>query len=244
MRRLYDKDIKELHARNYSIYDDDKAEQSALQELHNRSYYIFDEEETTELLVEYYEEFDRLAHEVSFYTLRWMNQTQNLFLEVPKVTKKRVEPQKNEESVSIQKDIAEKKRKALIGEIISMVENHIETMNTNHVFYIYENENPFRQCNATGRYDPSAKCFVLLQGSLLCLDVDSSYRYSAGELQRRLFIHKNCIRKSDGYYLKKDTICSTPSQAASYVLGKIASGKDEWMDDVGNTLGDVYHLKF
>ena len=46
MRRVYIKDIKELHERNYSIYDDAKTEQSALQELHDRSYYIFDEEDT------------------------------------------------------------------------------------------------------------------------------------------------------------------------------------------------------
>jgi hypothetical protein len=243
MRRVYAKDIKELHERNYSIYDDAKTEQSALQELHNRSYYIFDEEETTELLVEYYEEFDRLAHEVSFYSLRWLNKTQDLFLEVPKVTGKRVEPQKNEESVSVQEDIAENNRKALIGEIISMVEHHIEIMDTDHVFYIYENDTPFRQCNAIGRYDPLAKCFVLLQGSLLSLDVDSSFRYSAGEMQRRIFIQKNCMRNGDGYYLKKDTICSTPDQAASYVLGKVANGKDVWMDDAGNTLAEVYHIK-
>lgn len=243
MRRVYIKDIKELHERDYSIYDDAKTEHSALQELHNRTYNIFAEEETTELLLEYYEEFDRLAHEVSFYTLQKMNKTQDLFLEVPKVTKKRLEPQKSKQSATIKKAITENKRKTLIGEIVSMVAHHIEKMSSSHIFYINENRNPICRCNAIGRYDPLAKCFVLLQGSLLSLEVDSSYRYSAGEMQRRIFVQKNCIKKCDGYHLKKDTICSTPSQAASFVLGKIASGKDVWIDDAGKTLGEVYHSK-
>lgn len=242
MRRVYIKDIKELHERDYSIYDDAKTEQSALQELHDRSYYIFDEEETMELLVEYYEEFDRLAHEVSFYTLQKLNKTQDLFGEVPKVIDKRAEPQKGKQSVPVKIAVAENKRNILVGEIVSMVANHIKTMNTSHVFYINDDGTPFRQCNAIGRYDPLAKCFVLLQGSLLSLDVDSSYRYSVGEMQRRLFIQRNCIRKSDGFYLKKDTICSTSSQAASYVLGWDADGNEEWMDDAGKTLGEVYGL--
>lgn len=244
MRRVYAKDIKELHERNYSIYDDAKTEQSALQELHDRSYYIFDEEETTELLVEYYEEFDRLAHEVSFYTLQKLNKTQDLFREVSRVADKRAESQKSKQSVPVKKVTAENKRKALVGEIVSMVAHHIEIMNTSHIFYINEDRTPFHQCNATGRYDPLAKCFVLLKGSLLSLDVDSSFRYSAGEMQRRIFIQKNCIKKGDGFYLKKDTICSTPSQAASFVLGKVANGKDEWIDNAGNTFGEVYHAKF
>lgn len=242
MKRVYAKDINELHERNYSIYDDVKTEQSALQELHDRSYYIFDEEEMTELLVEYYEEFDRLAHEVSFYTLQKLNKTQDLFGEVPKVPKNRAELQKDNQSLCTKMAIAENKRKALVGEIVSMVACHIEKMNTSHIFYINVERVPFHQCNAIGRYNPLEKCFVLLQGSLLSLDVDSSFRYSEGEMQRRLFIQKNCIRKDDGFYLKKDAIFSSPSQAASYVLGRVANGKDEWIDDVGNTLGEIYHI--
>lgn len=242
MERGYAKDIKELHERNYSIYDDVKTEQSALRELHNRSYYIFDEEKTTELLIEYYEEFDRLAHEVSFYSLRWMNQTQDLFLEVPKIEKKQVE-QNIITFESSMNTSSGNKRKALIGEIVSMVAHYIETKNTIHIFYINENDSLFCKCDAMGTYDPFAKCFVLLKGSILSLDVDSSYRYSAEEIQRRIFIQKNCIRKGDCFYLKKDAICSTPSQAASYVLGRVVDGKEEWMDNAGNTLSEVYHMK-
>lgn len=242
MRRVYAKDIKELHERNYSIYDDAKTEQSALQELHDRSYYIFDEEETKELLVEYYEEFGRLAHEVSFYTLHKLNKTQDLFREVSIVADKRAESQKSKQSAPVKKVTAENKRDALVGEIVSMVAHYIEIMNTSHIFYINEDRTPFHLCNAIGRYDPLAKCFVLLKGSLLSLDVDSSFRYSAGEMQRRIFIQKNCIKKGDGFYLKKDTICSTPSQAATYVLGRFVKGKDEWIDEAGNTFGKVYPM--
>lgn len=242
MRRVYIKDIKELHERNYSIYDDAKTEQSALQELHDRSYYIFDEEETMELLVEYYEDFDRLAHEVSFFTLQRSNTTQTLFLKKPKAPKNRAELQKDNQSLCTKMAIAENKRKALVGEIVSMVACHIEKMNTSHIFYINVERVPFHQCNAIGRYNPLEKCFVLLQGSLLSLDVDSLFSYSEGEMQRRLFIQKNCIRKDDGFYLKKDAIFSSPSQAASYVLGWDADGNEEWMDDAGKTLGEVYGL--
>ena len=228
--------IEELHKRKYSIYEDVKAEQSALKELHDRLYIIFDEEEYLNLLTEYYEEFDRLVHEISFVSIQNASKHQDLFLEIPKVSQRStLKKIKKKEPSNIK--VSENTRKTLISEIVSMVERHIEDSYSNRVFYITNNTEAFRYCNAIGKYDPVTKSFILQKGSVLSLEVTSSYRYSAEEIQRRFFTQKNCLKKFDGFHLIKDVAFPSSSQAASYVLGRYADGKEEWIDDNGRKLG-------
>lgn len=54
-------------------------EEAALEELHRRSYMILDEEETINLLMEYYDEYDRLSPTISFVSLQRAVNTQMLF---------------------------------------------------------------------------------------------------------------------------------------------------------------------
>lgn len=67
MRTDKDFALNELHERAYSIYDSKDDEEAALKELHRRAYMILDEEETINLLIEYYDEFDRLSHEYHLF---------------------------------------------------------------------------------------------------------------------------------------------------------------------------------
>lgn len=71
--------LSELHERDYSIYASKDIEEAALKELHNRSYMILDEEETLNLLMEYYDEYDRLSRKISFVSLQRAVKTQKLF---------------------------------------------------------------------------------------------------------------------------------------------------------------------
>lgn len=105
-----------------------------------------------------------------------------------------------------------------------------------HLYYIKKDFELDRSCDASGYYDSVNKKFILKEGSLLSLDVTSSYRYSANDMSRRLFIKKNCIKTSKGYKLKQDALMDSPSQAASYVLGRVANGWIEWGDENGMKL--------
>ena len=79
-----------------------------------------------------------------------------------------------------------------------------------------------------------------MEGSILSFDVTSSYRYTASEITRRLFIKKNCKIQNNGYLLVKDAILDSPSMASSYVIGHNCNGWIEWIDKNGKTLKEVY----
>ncbi len=116
-----------------------------------------------------------------------------------------------------------------------------ELNSKSHNFYIHRDFEPTHTCIATGHYDFTAKVFVLHKGSILSLEVASVFRYSAADIQRRVFIKENCAEQSNGYRLKNDHSFSSPDQAACYVLGIHADGWKEWIDDDGEQLGEVYN---
>ena len=111
-----------------------------------------------------------------------------------------------------------------------------------HMFYIKKNLGVLRNCDARGYYDPITKKFLLLEGSLLSIEVISTYRYTASEILRKLFIKKNCIKLSSGYHLKKDALLDSPSTASSYVLGCNSNGGIDWADSEGTMLRDIYDI--
>jgi len=239
MEDKYYEYIKELHARDYSIYDEVEKEDAALRELHGRSYMIMSEEDTTEILTEYYEEFDRLAHSVSFVTLSWFNKTQDLF-------ENKSHAPKEVDNGLLKKDRAEsrrakkrEKKNSMLGEIVAILEMYAEEKSKSRVFHINKSNGVL---HATANYCPLSNTFVLLKGSYLALDVSASYRYSSGEILRRQFIKNYCVESLFGYYLKKDVVCKSPAQAASYVLGQFANGLEEWVDDKGRTFAKIYNI--
>ena len=80
-----------------------------------------------------------------------------------------------------------------------------------------------------------------MKDSILSLEVSSSYRYTASDYQRQMFIKLNCVKKSNGFVMKRDALCDSPSAAASFVLGRSANGWLEWKDESTRTLKEVYN---
>lgn len=108
------------------------------------------------------------------------------------------------------------------------------------LFHIMKTDDAMRYCKAYGTYDSTGNHFLILKDSVLSLDVSSSYRYTAADYQRQKFIKLNCIKKTNGFVLKRDALCDSPSAAASFVLGRSANGWLEWKDDSNRTLKEVY----
>lgn len=110
-----------------------------------------------------------------------------------------------------------------------------------HLFYIKKSLGPLRNCDAKGYYDPTTKNFLILAGSTLSYDVVSSYRYTAAEMTRRLFIKANCVKQKTCYLVKKDSLVDSPNKASDYVIGRSTNGWVEWKDKDGRTLKEVYN---
>ncbi len=109
------------------------------------------------------------------------------------------------------------------------------------LFHIVKTDDAKRYCRASGTYDSVGKQFLILKDSILSLDVSSSYRYTAADYKRQKFIKLNCVKKSNGFVMKRDALCDSPSAAASFVLGRSANGWLEWKDESSRTLKDVYN---
>lgn len=111
---------------------------------------------------------------------------------------------------------------------------------TNQIFFIKKTKEPGRECDAKGRYDKVTKTFVILSGSTWSFEVTKSYIYTASELIRRNEIKKSCKKTSNEIKQFRDVICDSPSQAASFVLGRVANGWEEWVNKDGHTLKSIY----
>lgn len=226
--------MNELHERNYSLYETKSKELAALKELHDRSYMILDEKDTLNLLIEYEDEFDRLSSTISFVSLRKKLQTEPLY---------------NVESHSSEKT----NHSALLNDLVAILDSIVLYKSTikkhsesvileDHYFYIGGNETEFGRCEVIGSYDVRSGMFLLKEGSIFPLDVSSRYRYSVEDMRRRMFLSKNCRKKTDGYYLLKDFACLSPAQAAMYVFGCMLNGLTIWKDENGLTLKDYYDI--
>ncbi len=236
MRTDKDFHLIELHERAYSIYDSKDDEEAALKELHSRAYMILDEEETINLLIEYYDEFDRLSHEVSFESLQQSLKKQDLFKTVkpnPQTTKRLV---KEDFSNRLSSLIVHKEK----TEIPQQTSNFDIDNPSEHFFYITGFDLELGRCDVVGTYNPLTEAFIIREGSIFPLEVSSNDRFSAADFQRRMFLRKNCSKKVDGYYLKKDFVCKSPDQAAMYVWGGEVDGWSEWTDNNGRSLKEIY----
>ena len=100
-------------------------------------------------------------------------------------------------------------------------------------YYIIREGQGNRSCNAKGTYDKVNDKFVILSGSELAQEVTSSYRFTASDIQRNKFIQLNCGHSKMVFKLKRDAICNSPDEAASFVLGEKANGLLEWKSKDG-----------
>lgn len=109
------------------------------------------------------------------------------------------------------------------------------------LFHIVKTDEATRYCCASGTYDSAGNQFLILKDSILSLDVSSSYRYTAADYLRQKFIKLNCVKKPNGFVMKRDALCDSPSAAASIVLGRSANGWLEWKDESNRTLKEIYN---
>ncbi len=109
------------------------------------------------------------------------------------------------------------------------------------LFYIVKTNDTKRACCAFGTYDSKGNQFLILKDSILSLEVSSSYRYTSSDYLRQKFIKLNCVKKSNGFVMKRDALCDSPSAAASFVLGRFANGWLEWKDESNKTLKEIYN---
>jgi hypothetical protein len=127
---------------------------------------------------------------------------------------------------------------------IKKVENAAETVpNEQRLFYIKRDTQQTRSCLAVGTYDKETETFTLQAGSLIALIAVPSYDMSAAGTSRARFIARYCAKEQNGYRLKKDHVFDSPSAAAAYVLGRMANGWLDWIDEAGNTLDSVFRKK-
>ena len=80
-----------------------------------------------------------------------------------------------------------------------------------------------------------------MSGSIWSLEVTKSYQFTASEFMRRNTIKKSCKLMFGAFKQFKDVLCDSPSQAASYVLGRNANGWEEWIDKDGRTMKEVFN---
>lgn len=103
-------------------------------------------------------------------------------------------------------------------------------------YYIVRENMGNRSCNAKGMYDKVNEQFVIAEGSVLSYDVTPTYRFTASDIKRKKFIQLNCGNSRTVFKLKRDAICSSPDEAACFVLGESANGWIEWKSKSGLSL--------
>lgn len=217
-----------------------------MQELHNHNYKIFDEFETEFLKEEFREEFGKVAHEISLVSISEQAKRLSLF-----ITKKK--PIKIVEYRTLDIFHEEEQKRNTLSEIIanllaiangeSRIRPEVITAHKDPysiTFYIVKKGQPKRACNAHGFYDYKKKKFIIAAGSMLSLDVAPSYMCTSSNVQRIKFLSQYCEKRLNGYYVKVDVPCDSPSAAACFVAGCSANGWVEWKDKIGRTLKEIF----
>lgn len=138
---------------------------------------------------------------------------------------------------NLEKDQTPKEKQELKEEQIAK-DNNKDTIKGRppRYYYIIRENMGNRSCNAKGMYDKVNAQFIIVEGSILAHDVTSAYRFTASDIKRNKFIQLNCGNSRIEYRLKRDALCSSPDEAACYVLGENANGWIEWKSKSGLSL--------
>lgn len=78
--------------------------------------------------------------------------------------------------------------------------------------------------------------FVVLKNSLIADSVTRSFTDNYRQLRKKLLANKTVVEEKEGLRLVKDTLFSSPSTAASIVMGRCANGLAEWKTKDGRIL--------
>jgi hypothetical protein len=89
---------------------------------------------------------------------------------------------------------------------------------------------------ADGQGEPSSDGFVVFKGSKAAGSTVNSTNLSLVTLRNKLLYENTLINKGDHLEFSEDYIFSSPSAAASIVLGRNANGLIEWKQKNGKTL--------
>lgn len=93
--------------------------------------------------------------------------------------------------------------------------------------------------NADATGFESTDGFVVLKGARLSLTEAPSIHTSHKDFRLWMISDGLITKTSDGFYLSQDYTFTSPSKAASILLGRNANGRIEWKDKSGKTLKDI-----
>ena len=89
-----------------------------------------------------------------------------------------------------------------------------------------------------GQGEPTSDGFVVFKGSKVAFEVTNSFASSLMKIRQRLIDTGVLEDKTDCFEFTEDYIFSSPSTAASIVMGRNANGQKEWKLKSGTTLKD------
>lgn len=112
-----------------------------------------------------------------------------------------------------------------------------------HLFYLKQDPEPGRFCDAQGWYDPDKQYFILKAGSIISRELAPQYKGTPFEHSRNLFVQRNCILKNNNLVVLKDVTINSPTMAACHVTGRVVKKRTIWTDSQGNTINDIYGMK-
>ncbi|MBE0498187.1 MAG: GIY-YIG nuclease family protein [Campylobacterales bacterium] len=81
--------------------------------------------------------------------------------------------------------------------------------------------------------------FVVFQGSEVATTTVNSYPNAMNKLRSKLIEEKVIIKKNEKLLLQTDYLFSSPSAAATIVMGRNANGLVEWKSNKGKSLKDI-----
>ena len=85
--------------------------------------------------------------------------------------------------------------------------------------------------------------FVVLKNSRIADSVTRSFTDNYRHLREKLLSNNMIVQDSEGLILTKDILFSSPSTAASIVMGRCANGLTEWKTKDGRILKSVEETK-
>ncbi len=113
------------------------------------------------------------------------------------------------------------------------VKNAVPNITGDNLFYITA-----RGCNARAIFCETDHSMRILKGSLLPQSTAPSYR---DREMRNAIIAAMSKPTNDGFWeLQQDYVLKSPSTAASYCAGRSCNGWDEWVNDAGLSLDELY----
>ena len=122
-------------------------------------------------------------------------------------------------------------------------QNTVKEKPENHLFYLRQDPEPGRFCDAKGWYNPDKQYFIIKAGSVISRELAPQYKGTPFENQRSLFVSRNCLLQNNKLVVQKDVTINSPTMAACHVTGRVVKNRTIWTDEKGLTIDDIYGMK-